>query len=127
MDHDLHVLIIHIKQEVRFDHFERLVDERRRIDGDLLPHRPGGVLQRFGDRRARNSLGPPRAERPTGGCEDQPGQLCRPPAGHALQHRAVLGIDRHDFAAALPRRRGNQLTGHHQRFLIGEGDAFPRA
>ena len=126
MDHDFHVLIVHIEQEVRFDHLERFVDERRRIDGDLLAHRPGGMLQRFGDGRARYTLRLPSAEGATGGGEDQPRQFGRPAAGHALQHRAVLGVDGYDFAATLPRRRGDQLTGHHQRFLIRERDAFPR-
>ena len=36
----------------------------------------------------------------------------------------MLGIDRHDLTAALPRRLCNQLARHHQRFLVRERDPF---
>jgi hypothetical protein len=42
-----------------------------------------------------------------------------------LQHRAVLGIDGNDFAATDARRLRHQVTGHHQGFLVGQGDALP--
>src|SRR5213592_163589 len=56
-----------------------------------------------------------------------PRELGRPAARHALQDRAVLGVDGDDLAAALACRLGDQLAGHHQRFLVGEGDAFAGA
>ena len=35
----------------------------------------------------------------------------------------MLAVHRHDVRAVLPRRRHHQLTGAHQRLLVGKGDA----
>src|SRR2546422_2418816 len=98
-----------------FDDFERLVDERGGIDRDLLAHRPGRMLERFGHRRARDPLGTPGAERAARRGENEPRELGRPAPRHALQDGAVLGIDRDDFAAALTRRdrKSTRLNSSH--------------
>ena len=127
MNDHLNLVVAHREQEMRFDHLERLVHERRRIDRDFPPHGPGGMFERFGDGGTRHALRTPRAERTTRGGEDQARQLRRPPARHALEHRAVLGIDRHDLAATLPRRPRDQLARHDERFLVGERHALPRS
>ena len=72
--------------------------------------------------RSRSQVrnGPPDAVRIT-----RDGAL--PSRGHALQHRAVLRIDRDHLAAARTRRLGDERTRHHQRFLVGERDALAGA
>src|SRR5690348_17607074 len=40
-------LVGHIEEPVRLDDLQPLIHERRRVDGDLRPHAPGGVRQRL--------------------------------------------------------------------------------
>src|SRR5207249_2213512 len=49
------------------------------------------------------------------------------PSGDALQHGAVLGVDRNDLPTALTCGPGDELARHHERLLVGERHALPRA
>src|SRR5205814_6538335 len=104
VDHDLHLVDLHTEEEVRLDYFQRLVDEGRRVHGDLAPHLPGRVLEGFGHARLAGALRAPGAERATRRREDETRQLRRAPARETLEHGAVLGVDRNDLAPAFPRR-----------------------
>ena len=115
------------EQEVRLDHLERLVDQRRGIHRDLLAHFPRGVLQRLDHRRTGESLRRPGPERPARRREDEAGELTGPAAGDALQHGAVLGIDGHDLPAPHACGLGDELSRHHERFLVGERHALAGA
>ena len=42
---DVDARVVDSEQKVRFDHFQRLVDERRGIDRDFLPHPPGRMVE----------------------------------------------------------------------------------
>ena len=58
------------EQVMRLDQFQALVHERRRIDGDLGAHRPGGMRRApAAGVASRDALGRPGAERPAGGGE----------------------------------------------------------
>ena len=67
----------------------------------------------------------PRTERTTGCSENEARQPAVPPS-HALQHGAVLGVDRNDLASSGASRLGHQVPGHHQSLLVGQGHALSR-
>ncbi len=92
----------------------------------LLPIRQVGCLSASLDRRLRHLRRGPGAERAARCGQDEPRQLAVVP-GDTLQHRAVLGVHRHQLAPALPRGLGHQLAGHDQRFLVRERDPLARA
>src|SRR5205809_840354 len=100
------------------DDLEGLVDERRRVHRDLLPHLPCRVPQRLLDRGSGDPLGAPRAERPARGGEDETRELPGSPPRDALQHGTVFRVHGHDLAAPLARGAGDELTGHDERFLV---------
>ena len=126
VNYDRDAVIIDVEQLVGLDDLESLVHERRRVDGDLGPHGPGGVGQGVLDadpgelRRAAAPEGAPASGEHQAG--DLGGARPRP---QALVKGAVLGVDRHDL-----RPRGVPGAGHHrptgdERFLVGERQATP--
>src|SRR5229473_1477281 len=121
MYHNVDRLVGQAEEKMRLDDLERLVHQRRRIDGDLLPHLPGGMAQRLVHRGVGHAGGRRGAERATRRREDQARHLGRLPARDALQCRAVLGVDRHHLAAALARRARHELARHNQGFLVRQG------
>ena len=96
------------EQKVRLDHLERLVRQRRAVDGDLASHLPGGMPQRVVERRGLELLRRPLPKRAARRRDDHAPHLDARPAGDALENRAVLAVDGNDLAAAalrtLPRR-----------------------
>src|SRR3954453_12383645 len=115
-----------MKEIVGLDQLQCLVRKSRAIHRDLGPHAPGWVLQRFFYCRAPDPLRRPFPERAARGSQNQP---CEPivSSGHALEHRAVLGVYGDDLAASDAGRFGHQLARHDQRFLIGQRDALSRS
>ena len=63
MNHNLDLIGLEIEQPARFDHLERLVHERGRVDRDLWPHLPGRVPGRLERRDVDELLCGPAAER----------------------------------------------------------------
>ena len=59
MHDDLDAVVRQAEQEVRLDDLERLVGERRAVDGDLASHAPGRMPQRVLERRVLELLGGP--------------------------------------------------------------------
>src|SRR5439155_1532097 len=66
------------------------------------------------------------SKRPARRRENEPRQLPRAPSGDALQHGAVLRVDRHDLSPALARGPGDELARHHERLLVGERHPLSR-
>ena len=92
----------------------------------LFPMRQVGCRSASLDRRVPHArFGGHSRNGPPGARQDQAAEPAVPPA-HALEHRAVLGVDRHQLAAAGARRLGHQVARHHQRFLVGQRDPLPR-
>src|SRR6185437_13713008 len=96
---------------MRFDYFERLVGERRAIDGDLAPHSPRRVTQRILHCRPRELRVAPVAEWSAGSGEHHPTQLRCRMAGDALQDRAVLAVHGDDLARARRARPPDEVAG----------------
>jgi hypothetical protein len=95
--HDIDPLERHVEEQVRLDHFEALVDQRRGIGRDDLAH--GEVRMR--QRLLRCDLPQPverhAAERPTARCDDQPAHLASAAGAQTLRDGRVLAVDRHDL------------------------------
>ncbi len=64
VNHDVDLVEWHGKEMMRFDQLQPLVDQRRRVHGDLPAHVPGGVLHRLLDGDMRQLFG--------GGCPKWP-------------------------------------------------------
>ena len=92
-----------------------------------------GPIDHFGmgdglGRRDRGQCVPlPAAERTTGGGEGDPCGHFAGVAGQALEDRVVLAVDRHDGGAMRLRRLHQQGARQHQRFLVGQQQAFAGA
>jgi hypothetical protein len=99
---------VDVEQEVRLDHLERLVGERRGIDGDLRAHVPRRMAQRLRRRRV-SSIQRPVAERPARRGQDHAAQRAFRRAADALQDGAVLAVHRHQLAAAA--RSASRTSG----------------
>ena len=119
----LDAIIRQAEEMVRLDDLERLVDECGTVHRDLGPHLPRRVIQRLVHRGPGQFVRRPLPERPAAGGQHQPGHR-RPGPGNALQHRAVLGIHRHQFPTPGPRRLQHQLPAGHQRLLVGQCHAL---
>src|SRR5262245_26771798 len=122
MDNDLDSVVRQPKQEVSLDDLERLVRKRRAIDGNLSPHLPGWMSQRVGNGRPGDVIRVPLAKRPARRGKNYASDFDSRTTAHALQNRAVLTVHGHDLTAAARARLRDQLTSHHERFLVREGD-----
>ncbi len=71
MDDHLDLVAWNAEQPMRLDHLESLVGERRRVDGDLLSHRPGRVGERLRDSDLLELLTTPTSERASGRRQDE--------------------------------------------------------
>ena len=63
-------------------------------------------------------------KRPSGSGEDQTSDARRIAAFEALENGVVLAVDREDVQAARRRGAHDDLAGHHQDFLAGDGQVF---
>ena len=126
--HRVHLLQGKAVQPHGLDDLQPLVHQRGRVDGDLGAHAPVGVLQRMGRRHGLQFLIAPAEERAAGAGQDQAAYL--PSVGAALQtlkNSGMLAVHRHDIRAVFLRGGHHQLSGAHQRLLVGQGDAPPKA
>ena len=97
------------KQPVRFNHFQSLVHQRRRIDRDLRAHGPGRVAHRFGNGRLFHLLFVLRAEWSARSRENDASHFLRSLASQTLvQHCAR--VDRQQLGARLFRGARHQLA-----------------
>src|SRR5207247_2103030 len=76
------------------------------------------------DRRCRESLNGPVAERPPRSGQHDSTNLRRRMSGNALENRAVLAVDRDDFAKPLSARVSYQITRDNESLLVGERDTL---
>ena len=113
------------EQPVSLDHFESLVDERRRVDRDLRAHVPLGMAQGllYGD--VRQLLGPEVAECAAAARHDQPPH--RGAFAHeALEDRRMLRVDRNHRCFPLPRQRHHVGAAHYERLLVRQREFLAR-
>ena len=133
---------VDIVQPVRFDHFQALVRERRRVDRDLRAHRPGRMAEGLsaGDgrqvRRARRGT-----DRPTrsGSSARPPPSVRRPGTARSRSARESIGRSQASGLAhgssgpiaatvggARPRQRHHQVAARDERLLVRGRDDLAR-
>ena len=123
--HRLHLLHRQAIEPHGLDDLQSLVHQCGGVHRDLRSHVPVGMAHGIRRRHVLQLVEGPSVERPAGaGQQDTPHLTPVPAALQALKHRAVLTVHRHDLRAVFLRRVHHQLTGAHQRFLIGQRDAF---
>src|SRR5437899_2630461 len=96
MDNDLNLGRREVEQPAGFDQLEAFVEESGGIDGDLVPHPPGWMVERLGGGCALDLLAREGAERSAAGGEDDALDLVVPAGVETLEDGGVLGIDRQD-------------------------------
>ncbi len=119
-----------IEEPVRLDDLEPLVHEGCRVDGDLPPHGPGGMLEGPLGCDGREFVGRRLPEGTAGSGQDELGHLFPGMRAQRLEERAVLAVDRHQAGDPVPERLagqvGDQAAANHQRFLVGQRHPLPR-
>jgi hypothetical protein len=118
--HDVDAVVLDVEEQVRLDHLESLVHERRRVRRDDEAHVPRRMGERLGRRDVGELGAGPAAERAAGGGEHEPAHLVVGSRPQGLRDRGVLGVDGHD----LPRLResGHEVAADDERLLIREGE-----
>ena len=91
---DLDVVVRDVEQQVRLDHLESLVDQRRGVGRDHRAHVPGRVGHRLLGCHVDQVLAAPAAERPSARRDDQASYLVGSTGAQALGQRRVLRVDR---------------------------------
>ena len=125
MHHHTDLLFGQTVQPHGFDDLKPFIHHGGGVDGDLLPHVPGGMLEGIRLFYGFQFFKFLSVERASGGCQNQPFDLPPVTAAHeALENGTVLRIHRHDLRPVFLRRVHHQFTGTHQRLLVGKTDAF---
>ena len=114
------------EQPLRLDQFQSLVGQRGRVDRDLGPHRPVRMLERVLGRHASQRRQRELAKRPAGGRQDNAAHRRGRVTLQALEDRVVFAVDRQQPDAVGARLRHDELAGHHQDLLRGEGEILAR-
>ena len=131
MNDDFDRIARRAEEPMRFDDFEALVHHRRRIDRDFATHRPIRMSAGFVRRDAREIRRRTCAKRSARSRQQDATNACGPrrtrvARRQTLENRVVLAVDRQQRRAALFDCRHEQCAADHQRFLVGEQDAFAR-
>ena len=127
--HHLDQVVRHAEQKMGLDQLEALVRERRRINGDLRPHRPRRMRERVldGDLVGLQPLRAPAAKRPAGRREHVAGGG-RPTGGlDELEERRVLAVDGNQLASAAPPSLQSELAAGDEALLVRRARAGGRA
>ena len=96
MDEDIDLRRGNIEEPFGFHHLESLVDQSGGIDGDLLPHSPGGVFEGVFRAYVPEALCRPAPERTAGGCEPDFVYAVSRLAVQGLEDGAVLAVNGED-------------------------------
>ena len=120
MHHHLDALPRHAEQPVRLDDLKSLVHQSRGVYGYLLAHLPGGVPQRLLRCDAFHILQRSSAEWAARRSNQQAQDLVVLSL-EALPDGAGFAVHRQHPAAVASLVVFNQLAGHHDGFLVGQG------
>src|SRR5579864_1949474 len=124
MNDDLYLFRRHTKEAASLYDFEPFIHQGGGVNGDTLPHLPGGVIQGLLHRNRGKLRVRCVQEWPAGSGEPDGLDLLHTPAAQALVHRIVLAIYGKQRLVVPPRLRGEQLAGGHHTFLVGQADSF---
>jgi hypothetical protein len=121
-DPDPDLIGFEVEEPASLEHFESLVEQGRRIDGDALPHRPGGVRQRFRRSHRHEGIERARPERAARRREDDSGHSVLGLSLQQLKEPTVLAVDRQDGHTAHPRLLRQEMPRNDEGLLVGESE-----
>ena len=143
VDDDLDGVVADIVQPVRLDDLQALVGERRGVDRDLRPHRPGRMLERLLGRHRGQLCRRGVEERAARGREDEGGDVVHGFADQALPDGRMLRVDRAQpgerarvrvglvrggpGGGQRARQRHHEVAAGDERLLVGRGHDLPCA
>src|SRR5829696_2234686 len=104
MHDDVDSVVWKAEEKMCFDHLQRLVRQRRAVDGDLATHAPGWMSKRILDGRILELVFAPSPERTARRSENDSPHICRGTTRDALQNRAVLAVHGNYLATAFDTR-----------------------
>ena len=124
VDEHLDVFSPDVEQPAGLDHLQPFVHQGGGVDGDFFAHFPVGVGQGLlrGD-CPELALGQI-AKRPAGGSEDELADIRFFPGLQRLGNGAVFAVNGQQGYLAAFYRGHDQVAGHDQGFLVGQGDVF---
>src|SRR5487761_1358905 len=105
---------------MRLVRLEALVEQRRRVNGNLAPHLPGRVMKRFLGSDVVEVLQRKITEGAAGGSEDQPARRAWF-APQTLPDSTMFTVNRTECPAAACGRLGEWRSGTDQDLLVGHG------
>ena len=114
------------EQPASLDHLKSLVHHRGRIDRDLRPHPPVGVIERFFDGNPFHLFAGMMPKRAAAGGEDQPSDILAASALKRLEDRAVFAVDGNQFGSGPPCQVDDQRSGDNERLLVRDTDPLAR-
>ncbi len=126
MDQDLDLFHRGAEKPMGLDHLQPFVHQGGGVNGDFFAHGPVGMVK--GLLRGDLPQFPGRfvTEGAARGGEDDPGHILLAAGGEGLGHGAVFAVDGQQLYPLPRHRRHHQLPGHHQGFLVGQGDILAR-
>ena len=120
MHNDLDLVIAQAEQVMRLNHLKALVHHRRRVDGDLGPHRPCGMREGICGHHIAEFIDGAAPERPARCREDCPLNTPRIDALQQLEQGGVLAVHWHQHCAGSRSYGGDEVTTRHKALLVGE-------
>ena len=120
MNHDVDAGTGDVEEVARFDQFQALVHQGRRIDTDLRAHVPGWMCGRLGRRRRLQGGGIAVEERTARSGQHEAADLLRASRPQRLVDRGVFAVDRQDGRARGGRETPQHGPGRDHRLLVGE-------
>ena len=116
-----------VEQPFGLNHFQALVHQRGRVNGNLGSHLPIGVFQGLGFGNGAQELAVFAPERPARCGQDDFFDGIVPLTRQTLENGRMLGIHGVDVHALFAGQLGHQFARHHQRFLVGQRNILARS
>ena len=126
MHDNVNVIRLYIVQPHRFNQLQALVHHACGVDGDFGAHAPVRMMQRLLLGDVAHLLAAHAEERAAGCCQQNAVDAVARCALQALENCRVLGIHRQNRHALFTRCPHDDLSGAHQRFLIGKRNRLSR-
>ena len=125
MHYRCNLLGTHVEKPASLDNLERLVDHRGRVDGDFRAHVPVRVAQGIGHSHSVKHFGRSVAEGASGGRDYEAAYIFVAFAAQALVYGRMLRIHRYDLRPASGKLAGDDVAGHYECLLVGQGNVAP--
>src|SRR5687768_9699344 len=124
VDDDVDLFGREVEEPAGFDQLQALVEHGGGVDGDLVAHPPGGVVEGVGGGGGFDFVEGGVAEGAAGGGEDEALHFGRSASLHGLEDGGVFGVDGEDGDVVFSGEGDEEGAGDDEGFLVGQGDGF---